>query len=37
MGYVGVLDNDPYCTDQIQAGLELEFTPKHVINIYADD
>src|SRR5690554_8194534 len=20
-GYVGILDNDPYCTDQIQAGL----------------
>ena len=36
-GYVGILDNDPYCTDQIQAGLELEFAPKHIIDIYADD
>ncbi|MGI5310014.1 hypothetical protein [Rheinheimera sp. WS51] len=36
-GYVGILDNDPYCTDQIQAGLELKFAPKHIIDIYADD
>jgi hypothetical protein len=32
--YLGVLDNDPYCTDSIQAGLELWFQPRHVIDIH---
>lgn len=36
-GYVSILDNDPYFTDQIQAGVELEFAPKHIIDIYDDD
>ena len=33
-GYTGVLDNDPYSTDQIKAGLEISFEPRHVIDIY---
>ena len=38
-GYTGKLDNDPYCTDRIKAGLLVEFEPRHVISIYvpADD
>jgi uncharacterized protein YegJ (DUF2314 family) len=32
--YTGILDNDPYCTDQIKAGLEVSFEPRHVIDIY---
>lgn len=32
--YTGTLDNDPYCTDKIKAGLEVEFEPRHVIEIY---
>lgn len=32
--YSGVLDNDPYCTDQIKSGLELSFEPRHVIEIF---
>lgn len=32
--YIGVLDNDPHFTDQIKAGLEVEFEPRHVIDIY---
>jgi Uncharacterized protein conserved in bacteria (DUF2314) len=32
--YNGILDNDPYCTDQIKAGLEVSFEPRHVIDIY---
>ncbi|MBL0029280.1 MAG: DUF2314 domain-containing protein [Rhodanobacteraceae bacterium] len=32
--YFGKLDNDPYCTDEICAGLELWFQPRHVIDIY---
>jgi hypothetical protein len=31
--YRGELDNDPYCTDTIQAGMELWFQPRHVIAI----
>ncbi len=34
-GYVGVLDNDPYYTDGIRHGLEIEFEPRHVIQIYS--
>lgn len=33
-GYTGVLDNDPYSTDEIKAGLEVVFEPRHVIDIY---
>lgn len=36
-GYSGVLDNDPYSTDQIKAGLELSFEPRHVIDIFEDE
>ncbi len=36
-GYSGVLDNDPYCTDQIKAGLEVSFMPRHVIDIFEDE
>jgi hypothetical protein len=31
--YRGELDNDPYCTDAIRAGMELWFHPRHVIAI----
>lgn len=33
-GYTGILDNDPYSTDQIKAGLEVSFEPRHVIDIF---
>ncbi len=36
-GYLGLLDNDPYCTAEIQAGLKVPFQPRHVIQIYGDD
>ena len=36
-GYTGTLDNDPYCTDHIKAGLEVSFEPRHVIDIYDDE
>lgn len=36
-GYIGILDNDPYCTDQIKAGLEVSFEPRHVIDIYEEE
>ena len=36
-GYLGVLDNDPYCTDEMKAGVEVRFQPRHVIQIYEDD
>lgn len=32
-GYVGVLDNDPYCTDEIRSGMRVEFHSDHVIQI----
>jgi len=32
--YVGVLDNDPYCTESIRHGLVVAFQPKHVIQIH---
>ncbi|PTS99753.1 DUF2314 domain-containing protein [Pseudomonas sp. HMWF006] len=32
--YIGQLDNAPYCTDRIQAGMEVCFLPNHVIYIY---
>lgn len=32
--YRGVLENDPCCTDDMQAGREVWFQPRHVIDIY---
>jgi len=32
--YLGELNNDPYCTDGIQAGMPVVFEPRHVIQIY---
>ena len=32
-GYIGTLDNDPYCTQEIQSGLLVEFSADHVIGI----
>ena len=31
--YVGVLGNDPYCTDEIRSGMRVEFNADHVIQI----
>lgn len=31
--YVGILDNDPYCTDEIRSGMRVEFHADHVIQI----
>ena len=31
--YVGVLDNDPYCTNEIRSGMKVEFHADHVIQI----
>ncbi len=36
IGYRGELDNDPYCTDQIRAGVEVRFSPQHIIDIWTD-
>lgn len=33
-GYVGSLDNDPYCTDAFGAGARVAFEPRHVIAVY---
>ena len=35
-GYVGELDNDPYCTTELCAGARVEFRPEHVIQIYEE-
>ena len=32
--YAGILDNDPYSTDQLKAGEPVTFGPQHVIDIY---
>lgn len=32
--YVGLLDNDPYCTREICSGMRVEFHADHVIQIY---
>jgi hypothetical protein len=32
--YRGELDNDPYCTDDLQAGHEVFFEARHVIQIH---
>ena len=31
--YVGVFDNDPFCTDEIRSGMSVEFHSDHVIQI----
>jgi uncharacterized protein YegJ (DUF2314 family) len=31
--YVGLLDNDPYCTEEIRSGTRVEFHADHVIQI----
>ena len=31
--YVGVLDNDPFCTDEIRCGMRIEFHADHIIQI----
>lgn len=31
--YIGALDNDPYCTDEIRSGMRVEFHADHVIQI----
>jgi uncharacterized protein YegJ (DUF2314 family) len=35
-GYIGVLDNDPYCTIELRSGEQVEFRPEHIIQIYED-
>jgi uncharacterized protein YegJ (DUF2314 family) len=35
-GYIGELDNDPYCTTDLRAGETVLFQPRHVINIYKE-
>ncbi|HET7626114.1 MAG TPA: DUF2314 domain-containing protein [Verrucomicrobiae bacterium] len=34
--YVGVLDNDATSTDEIQAGMRVEFHSDHIIQIWQD-
>jgi len=34
--YIGELDNDPRCTDEIKAGLKVVFEPRHVVQIYEE-
>ncbi|MCK4501701.1 MAG: DUF2314 domain-containing protein [Desulfuromonadales bacterium] len=36
-GYEGILDNDPYCTKRITAGLKVNFQAQHVIEVYKYD
>lgn len=33
-GYFGLLDNDPYCTKELQSGAKVDFRPEHIIQIY---
>jgi uncharacterized protein YegJ (DUF2314 family) len=35
-GYVGILDNNPDGTDEIRAGMRVEFAAEHVIQIQRD-
>ena len=35
-GYIGELDNDPYCTTELCAGAVVFFEPRHVIDIYKE-
>ena len=32
--YIGIIDNDPHCTDELKAGEVIEFQAKYVIQIY---
>ena len=32
--YLGTLDNDPQCTEGIEAGMKLVFEPRHVIQVH---
>ncbi|SPR98585.1 DUF2314 domain-containing protein [Cupriavidus taiwanensis] len=34
--YTGELDNQPYCTDEMNPGMPLCFEARHVINIYRE-
>jgi hypothetical protein len=34
--YLGELNNDPYCTDGMKAGMRVAFEPRHVIQVYED-
>ena len=34
--FLGILDNDPTCTEEIQSGLEVTFGPEHIIEIWKD-
>ncbi len=36
-GYIGTLNNTPYCTDHIQPGMEVRFLPKHVVSVRAPE
>ena len=33
-GYVGILDNQPYCTDLVKKGIEIKFQPEHIIQLH---
>lgn len=33
-GYVGALDNQPYCTEELELGTLVQFGPEHVIQIH---
>ena len=33
-GYRGILDQDPYCTNDLRTGDRVEFGPQHVIEIW---
>ena len=35
-GYIGELDNDPYCTTELHAGVAVEFRPEHIIQVYEE-
>lgn len=35
--YSGDLDNQPYCTEEMEPGMPLWFEPRHVINIHSDE
>jgi hypothetical protein len=37
VGYRGVPDNDPCCTNDLINGAVVMFEPRHVIQIYDDD
>ena len=33
-GFIGLLNNDPYCTKELQSGALIAFGPEHFIQIY---